>query len=491
VSGVRTVLALGALCIGVTAASGASAATQAATPHKATDLSTTAKIHSYLRSIGVNPRGVVIQRGERNYVGPNCPGKGWNCTKGLRVFQLGSQNTAECTGNQCTGLVQTGDRNTFRCDQRTNSNPALQECSVRQMGSWNFARFDQVVDQDTKTDAEQDATQIVRVTQQGTGPSSKNELHVFQRIEQSMSTPGEQTQDGLQFILPFEGFANVQESSSAGRNYAQLHQYLNVQGAGAATAQNQNTEVGNAPLCNVGPPGNANQCVDVPQETGDGGKNETHLHQLIDENAKTTVGGTQTQGNVDGGNVGRVHQEVGGVEEESVIAIAGGTGSSEAHAHQARRQSASGGSSSDQIDPTRCCGVSQEGGTGNSMDINQSAGQTSNAENSNQDSTLIGECRTIPGTCSAHHHGKNNNANESFSQSCDPGAEACVFTLTTLCTSNDSDETEGSGECGPPEPFPDLTSTASIFTATNFLPGTPLTGFEVTMGLVEPVLALP
>src|SRR5438552_2630646 len=60
-------------------------------------------IDSYLRSIGVNPASMVWQRGARNYAGPNCPGKGWTCTKATRVVQIAAddgENRVDCTGTQ-------------------------------------------------------------------------------------------------------------------------------------------------------------------------------------------------------------------------------------------------------------------------------------------------------------------------------------------------------------------------------------------------------
>src|SRR5437660_8927853 len=86
------------------------------------DLSTTAGVKRYLRSIGVDPAGVVVQRGRRNYAGPNCPGKAWNCTNAHKVIQIVShadragtertlagnkdaspgQNKVECTGGTVT-----------------------------------------------------------------------------------------------------------------------------------------------------------------------------------------------------------------------------------------------------------------------------------------------------------------------------------------------------------------------------------------------------
>src|SRR4249920_1564667 len=60
------------------------------------DLSTNAGAARYLRSVGLDPRSVVIQRGTRNYAGPKCPGKKWTCTTSRRVLQMGGLNTYLC-----------------------------------------------------------------------------------------------------------------------------------------------------------------------------------------------------------------------------------------------------------------------------------------------------------------------------------------------------------------------------------------------------------
>ena len=47
-----------------------------------------------------NRVALVTQRGARNYAGPNCPGKGWNCTTSTRVLQISTssgQNKVECS----------------------------------------------------------------------------------------------------------------------------------------------------------------------------------------------------------------------------------------------------------------------------------------------------------------------------------------------------------------------------------------------------------
>ncbi len=63
----------------------------------------------YLRTIGLSPKGFVVQRGQRNYAGPRCPGKGWTCTKSHRVLQFstksGSANSVVCSASGGSGSV--------------------------------------------------------------------------------------------------------------------------------------------------------------------------------------------------------------------------------------------------------------------------------------------------------------------------------------------------------------------------------------------------
>src|SRR5207244_13305803 len=73
------------------------------------------------------PAGCVIQRGARNYAGPACPGKRWNCTKATRVVQIaksGSRaaaNVADCGGVLDYSVVQIASSggNTLTCNQST------------------------------------------------------------------------------------------------------------------------------------------------------------------------------------------------------------------------------------------------------------------------------------------------------------------------------------------------------------------------------------
>src|SRR5262245_2059691 len=69
------------------------------------NLSSRAAVLGYLASHGIDSKHVVIQRGKHNYAGPNCPGKGWTCTKAKHVVQF---SYAPNTANQFTCTASTG-----------------------------------------------------------------------------------------------------------------------------------------------------------------------------------------------------------------------------------------------------------------------------------------------------------------------------------------------------------------------------------------------
>jgi hypothetical protein len=523
----RILVAFGIVAAVIGIAANAGATTQSAPRPKIAhakklDLSSLAKIRAYLRSRGVNPSTVVIQRGSRNYAGPKCPGRRWTCTTARRVLQVGSENFFDCTGGTtqtnaggtqtCIGLTQEGETNTFRCVERTSGNPAFQRCGVTQIGVSNYAYFEQVADQSTSTLLDQTANQLVEVHQETQAPAvgetsaPKNELHIFQRAKQRMTTGTTDTtepqmQDAHQFVIPTtvtptssDRFSEIQDATAGGNNYSEIHEYTDQGASGAAIAQKQNTKglptVDNFTFEDCAPldvaPTEPNQCVEGSQTASGTGENHSQVHQLIDEDARSTLAANQTQGQAEGGIDARVHQEVGGT-----------VGFSKSHADQAMRQNVSGaqGSTQVQTDPGSCCGISQLGGDPNMTSQNIDGASAQNSDQlATQNATLIGQCNTEEGSCSAQHHGKNDSDNQNFSQSCQSGVETpCAFVLITQCNSQAVEGGGSAGACGPPPPCsepPCLTGPA-LFTATNFLPATPLTGYEVTMGLIEPSLALP
>jgi len=75
------------------------------------DTSSRASIVQYLRSIHVSPKGLVIQRGLRNYAGAHCPGKGWTCAGTrhtvVQIAKRGGLNRFACRTAKCA-VVQLG-----------------------------------------------------------------------------------------------------------------------------------------------------------------------------------------------------------------------------------------------------------------------------------------------------------------------------------------------------------------------------------------------
>src|SRR5215212_10212814 len=79
------------------------------------DVSTRQGALSYLRSLGLNPDGFVVQRGARNYAGPRCPGKGWTCTTSTRVLQISTAGTNSATCDESTAGTDLSSPANYRC----------------------------------------------------------------------------------------------------------------------------------------------------------------------------------------------------------------------------------------------------------------------------------------------------------------------------------------------------------------------------------------
>ncbi|MDX6435240.1 MAG: hypothetical protein QOK34_74, partial [Gaiellaceae bacterium] len=180
---------------------------------------------------------------------------------------------------------------------------------------------------------------------------------------------------------------------------------------------------------------------------------------------------------------GDIHQSVGSTDLSLAAPVSSvGTGSSQNHADQARRQNVAGGDEQTQIDPTRCCGVSQLGGQNNREDVNQDTSQKSDGALSSQDLTLIGQCHVENGLCFITQHARNDEDHASFNCG-SPGDTPCATTETTHCDAGRGGEAGTFGQCVTPDDIiPSLT--AGIMSGTSILPETPLSGFEITMGLV-------
>ena len=228
------------------------------------DLTTSKGIAAYLRSKGIDPAGFVVQRGAHNYAGPNCPGRGWSCTKGKKVVQVSSRhghNVAECgpggtlttAPNAITCVVvqnSTYGRNEARCGLKNrDTTPMVLDCRIEQTNTKgdNVARIKQQSDQDEGADQRATLNALVRQTTSG----GDNRSDVKQLIDQSthdvaMATPG-QNQEG-RFT------AQVTQTSETGVNVSNLVQRLDQSGkarSDSSVAQRQfSDQLGNVDQTN-------------------------------------------------------------------------------------------------------------------------------------------------------------------------------------------------------------------------------------------------
>jgi len=408
---------------------------------------------------------VVRQVGLRNYAGPNCPGRGWNCTTSKNVRQIaiaGGTNVGVCTGSSVTAvpsqnctITQAGSSNTARCTEQTSASDVRQDqsCLITQTGAANYAYVNQNINQSAGDT--QIGTQTAVVTQ--SGATVTNYLQLGQAANQSSKTGTTQDQNADQSAVI------EQTASGAGTNYSALNQSQVQKAYARDTTQKQNTTSNlddcNKPSAENPQPGpdNPNACAVVLQHSA-AGKNTNQLRQNVSEDENSTFPGsqTQTQGSFDGGLDGRVHQDT-----------VSGTSLNSVNQSKLQTQTAPKGADSFQTqhDPISCCGfASQVGGTGDKETINQSAALSASGPDPNQHSDLIGTSHTPVGTCTVSQKASINGASKNNSDTLTP----CPFlTLETSCTTSTDtiDAIVFGGTCtaDPPDttnPFPPLSSVA-------------------------------
>jgi hypothetical protein len=312
------------------------------------DLSTVPKVKTYLRSLGVDTRGLVIQHGLKNYAGPNCPGAAWNCTTASKVVQLslsgddGGENRFVCkpqsarvpptNGATNTCVIVQGPNNSTNsatCDL-ADSQPdgtIMQTCFATQTGKKNsfFARQVAVMGDD---DTDQDVFQTISVkqTSSGTGGNTLETIQVANLGDNGNSPTAAVFQDVHQLTC------GNQIASGSGPNVAKSGQTqsLSAEKQGAALGSiNQNTDAGTAAICtgpavpfdqtafpDIVPPHDmtdcaidtansqakesANACTRIQQVSGSG-RNTIRLNQvdLLEAEVDATAGTVDvTQGNL-------------------------------------------------------------------------------------------------------------------------------------------------------------------------------------------------
>jgi hypothetical protein len=390
---------------------------------------------------------LVLQTGKRNYAGPRCPGKGWNCTTARRVLQSGDDNRFECgprssvvtgssdNGTQTCEIVQSnpGGRNSATCSESTHEASAVQVCTITQTGRSNSARVDQVV---TSHGDGQSASQTATVTQNGA--TDANTLTLHQHVGQ---TPGGSSADAVEQDAWQR--ADVSQSGSGGAsNSADIAQDVRQHAVGGSI-QLQNTTASPLGDC-YGPtaPSSPNVCANVSQTTN-AGDNDADLSQGIIQKAQTNAVAIQLQGSLAGGIDGRIHQ------------AAGLTGHNVDRAAQDKSQQVDGadGSTQTQHDPMFCCGAgSQAGGVDNTETIDQESTQEASEAGATQTALLVGESLTPNGTCDVTQQATNNADTATNSDTLSP----CPFLqLETSCTnSQDGDQIFGSCTASDPVTTP-------------------------------------
>ena len=472
-SGRTAVAAVATTCgLALTAAGGAGTGAGTGTP----DLATDQAVYAYLLSIGVDPAGVVIQRGSKNYAGPKCPGTDWICTTASRVVQVApasGENRVECGDPELLGVVpsapypavnvciavqqlngppfpspseQQGD-NHFRCHERDTGNPTAvdpQECNATQTaapGGHNHASIHMLIQQ--TTGVSQTARQRVNVNQQN-ADGFDNHAQTYQLIEQSSTAEGAAV---VQDQKADQSAIVNQVTSEGGDNFSGVNQSQFQKAHARGTTQMQNAADADGTTCR-------NTCAAITQ-TSDSGRNSSSLSQSWHPQAKILgkdATGTQTQGFGGGGLEGAVDQTSDGVSTST--------------ADQVENQDLSGPQAvlKFQVGPQSCCSI-QATNEKNKVDIEQTSTQRAVATTQLVDDTVIeavdpfatqstsltGRFHTT-GEGTVNHQAKTNG--DQINSSCPPtgfDAEEGPCAIQTTCTQ--AEET-----CQSTEPDIDITS---------------------------------
>jgi hypothetical protein len=404
-------------------------------------LSTRAGVVQYLASLGVDARGIVVQRGSHNYAGPNCPGRGWTCTTAKRVLQIstkaGDDNSFVCTAStfgsatppgDCT-IIQSsagGGDNVARCVERSGDASANQSCRVSQVNDSGANRI--VIQQqvDAKDGATQFASQYAGATQ--TNISGPNSVQINQDLKQSAKVTeadGSQTQDGHQG-------ASVTQSSDTGNNSAKVDQSLALKAeanGGTTITQSQNTN----PDANTGQSINSNAGV---VQSSNSGRNDANVNQSNDYDAHVGKAdtATQTQGSSSGGENTFFLQTSSGVS----------TAKSQQHEHQDLHAEHVTNLTQNQFGPL-WNDPDQSGNPNDRWDINQDSNQRASNPNT-QDDLEFAECST-DGNCTVDQRIQQQGQNFTT-----PRCSSTTCTSVQEVVNGESVENPCDGECSPPRP---------------------------------------
>ena len=443
----RTVLAVTIAVLAVLSVGGSALAQTG--PASAPTLSATAStetVRSYLRSIGVDPVGVVVQRGDRNFAGEGCPGAGWSCTSATNVVQITNDgvNVSRCsaTGGPAT-ISRSGSGGNVACTIVQSSTSGA-----------NVATCEQI----SVTGVSGSALQECRVTQ--TSTTGANTATVEQTLVQGplclpfpLSSSPDQTQGGRQF-------ASISQSSPSGAGVAKVEQGLWQCAARlttSAVSQSQTTSQEFQIL--QAPPG-----FD-PESPACTGASGTLLASAAQEQrqigyAPKAASGTQTQlsdliGQVDQCSTGRADYTVEQTEDQRAIAPAT--------------------VAQTQTGPVRCCSF-QGVNPADTCTVTQVGKQSGNvnAVQTESISALAGTSGSCSSAASVIQNGVTNTSSASGSVIVNDGLLNCVNGVCQI-------ETEAT-YTGPTTG--DYTDTVTLSgKLTEEISGLPLAGKPVTLGL--------
>jgi hypothetical protein len=349
----KGILSLCGAIVAAVALVSASGATTAKT-HKTNriDVSSRAAIVHYLRLHHMNTKGLVIQRGLRNYAGPRCPGKRWACARTLhtvvQIARRGGQNRFLCRNAQCAVLqvaAPSAKMNKSVCIKTTGLGAS---CTINQSSA--TANNQAVIYENAGklTGLTQTASYTASITQQATGAINTNTACVTQfiNIDGSTNTSGKK---GTAVTVTLEAHQSVtikQDVLGSGANSAQyaatssgtcdttpLAQSQTLSSTATGTGSITQNENAALTACGDGVSGDfGNMCLDIEQNQGSGkgvasGTNNATFTQT---NSLTAIANTpagpisQTQSSIcplgclmPGGLVGTVNQDSTGISTAS------------------------------------------------------------------------------------------------------------------------------------------------------------------------------
>lgn len=295
------------------------------------DVSTKAAVFHYLRSIHVNPKGVVIQRGARNYAGPNCPGNGWKCASALwtvvQVAKPGGKNIFRCATGRCA-VVQISKSalatNLASCVKTTG---VTQSCTINQPNASGTNKAVVFMDTGKLPGLTQTALYTAAITQgpaSAAGSTNTNLACVHQLVSIDGSTTNSKastatvTNEAHQSISIVQnsrtGANTVQNAVQIGKSYDCDSSPLSQTQTLTSTATSKGVVVQKQNAADNGP----NLTVDVKQNQGNeflgnasvNGVNSAVLKQTASQTAiaNAPAGATQIQTSPSGGVLAAVNQ---------------------------------------------------------------------------------------------------------------------------------------------------------------------------------------